>query len=95
MARFIAIVTTQVEEWNPVNPRLRLILISAAASAVLGGAVAWSIAQAKQSQHEQAAADATLPANHLRYDPTPGQYMAIAVSLVMLIRQIAELFRSE
>ena len=78
-----------------MNPRLRLVLISAAASAVLGGAVAWAIAQAKQSQQEQAAANATLPANHLRYDPAPGQYMAIAVSLVMLVRQMAELFKSE
>ena len=78
-----------------MSPRFRLILISAAASAALGGAVAWAIAQARQSQSEQAAANAILPANHLRYDPAPGQYMAIAVSLVMLVRQIAELFRSE
>ena len=78
-----------------MNPRLRLVLISAAASAVLGGAAAWAIAQARQSQREQAAANATLPANHLRYDPAPGQYMAIAVSLVILIRQITELFKSE
>jgi membrane protein YqaA with SNARE-associated domain len=80
---------------NPVNPRLRIVLISAAVSAVLGGAVAWAIAQARQSQREQEAANATLPANHLRYDPAPGQYMAIAVSLVMIVRQIAELFKSE
>jgi membrane protein YqaA with SNARE-associated domain len=80
---------------NPVNPRLRIVLISATASAVLGGAAAWAIAQARQSEREQAAANATLPANHLRYDPAPGQYVAIAVSLVMLVRQIAELFRSE
>jgi hypothetical protein len=78
-----------------VNPRLRPVLISAAASAVLGGAIAWAIAQARQSQQEQAAANATLPANHLRFDPAPGQYVAIAVSLVMLVRQITELFKSE
>ena len=78
-----------------MNPRLRLVLISAAASAVLGGAAAWAIAQARQSQREQAAANATLPATHLRYDPAPGQYMAIAVSLVILVRQITELFKSE
>jgi len=78
-----------------VSPRLRLILISAVASAALGGAAAWAIAQARQSQSEQAAANATLPANHLRYEPAPGQYMAIAVTLVMLVRQIAELFQSD
>lgn len=78
-----------------MNPRLRIVLISAAASAVLGGAAAWAIAQARQSEREQAAANATLPANHLRYEPAPGQYVAIAVSLVMLVRQIAELFKSD
>ena len=78
-----------------MNPRLRIVLIGAAASAVLGGAAAWAIAQARQSQSEQSAANATLPANHLRYEPAPGQYVAIAVSLVMLIRQITELFKSD
>jgi len=78
-----------------VTPRLRLILISAAASAALGGAAAWAVAQARQSQREQTAANATLPANHLRYEPAPGQYMAIAVTVVMLVRQIAELFQSD
>jgi ABC-type enterobactin transport system permease subunit len=80
---------------NPVNPRLRIVLIGAAASAVLGGAAAWAIAQARQSQSEQAAANATLPANHLRHEPAPGQYVAIAVTLVMLVRQIVELFQSD
>jgi len=78
-----------------VNPRLRLVLIGAAASAVLGGAAAWALAQARQSQREQAAANSTLPANHLRYDPAPGEYMAIAVSLIILVRQITELFKSK
>ena len=78
-----------------MNPRLRLVLITAAASAVLGGGAAWAIAQARQSKGEQAAANATLPANHLRYEPAPGQYMAIAVTVVMLVRQIAELFQSD
>jgi hypothetical protein len=78
-----------------VNPRLRLVLISASACAVLGGTAAWAIAQARQSQSEQATANATLPANHLRYEPAPGQYAAIAVTLVMLVRQIAELFQPD
>ena len=78
-----------------MNPRLRIVLIGAAASAVLGGAAAWAIAQARQSKGEQAAANATLPANHLRFEPSPAQYVGIAVSLVMLIRQISELFESE
>jgi hypothetical protein len=80
---------------KPVNPRLRIVLISAVASAVLGGAAAWAIAQAKQSQSEQVAANSTMPANHLRYEPAPGQYVAIAVTLVMLVRQIAELFKPD
>ena len=78
-----------------MNPRLRIVLIGAAASAVLGGAAAWAIAQARQSQREQTAANATLPANHLRHEPAPGQYVAIAVTLVMLVRQIVELFQSD
>ena len=78
-----------------MNPRLRIVLIGAAASAVLGGAAAWAIAQARQSQSEQTAANATLPANHLRHEPAPGQYVAIAVTLVMLVRQVVELFQSD
>ena len=78
-----------------MNPRLRLVLITAAASAVLGGGAAWAIAQARQSKGEQAAANATLPANHRRFEPSPAQYVGIAVSLVMLIRQISELFESD
>ncbi len=54
-----------------MNPRLRIVLIGAAASAVLGGAAAWAIAQARQSKSEQAAANATLPANHLRLNRPP------------------------
>jgi ABC-type enterobactin transport system permease subunit len=78
-----------------VNPRLRFVLIGAAASAVLGGAAAWALSQARQSQREQAAANATLPANHVKYDPAPGEYMAIAVSLIILVRQITELFKAD
>ena len=78
-----------------MSPRTRLILISAAVSAVLGGAAAWAIAQARQSQNEQAAANATLPANHLRFEPSPSQYVGIAVALVGLVRQISELFKQD
>ena len=78
-----------------MSPRTRLILISAAVSAVLGGAAAWAIAQARQSQNEQAAANATLPANHLRFEPSPSQYVGIAVALVGLVRQISELFKPD
>ena len=78
-----------------MSSRTRLILISAAVSAVLGGAAAWAVTQARQSQNEQAAANATLPANHLRFEPSPSQYVGIAVALVGLVRQISELFKQD
>jgi hypothetical protein len=76
-----------------VSSRLRLILISGLVSAVLGGAAAWAMSQARQSQLEQKSANTTLPATHLDFEPSPSQYVQIAVSAVMLVRQIAELFK--
>ena len=78
-----------------MSSRMRLVLISAAVSAVLGGAAAWAIVQARQSQQEQLTANSTLPAHHLRFEPTPSQYVGIAVALVALVRQISELFKPE
>jgi membrane protein YqaA with SNARE-associated domain len=78
-----------------VSSRTRLVLISAVASAVLGGAAAWAIAQARQSQQEQLTANSTLPASHLRFEPSPAQYVGILVALVALVRQISELFQPE
>lgn len=76
-----------------MSPRLRLIVISSLVSAVLGGTAAWALSQARQSQRQEKAARATLPANHLTFEPTPAEYVQIAVSVVMLVKQIANLFR--
>jgi len=76
-----------------VSPRLRFIIISSLVSAVLGGAAAWAFSQARQSRREQRAANATLPADHLRFEPTPAEYVQIAVSVVSLVKQITNLFR--
>jgi hypothetical protein len=78
-----------------VSPRIRLIIISGLVSAVLGGAAAWALSQARQSQREQKTADATLPANHLTFEPSPAEYVQIAVAVVMLVKQIANLFRPD
>ncbi len=76
-----------------MSPRLRLILIAGIASALLGGTAAWALSQAKQSRREQSTANLSMPANHLRFEPSPSEYMQIAMSLVVLIKQVAGLFR--
>lgn len=78
-----------------MSPRIRLIVISGLVSAVLGGAAAWALSQARQSQREQKAANSTLPATHLTFEPSPAEYVQIAVALVMLVKQIANLFRPD
>lgn len=78
-----------------MSPRIRLIIISTLASAVLGGTAAWALSQARQSQREQKTANSNLPANHLTFEPSPAEYVQIAVALVMLVKQIANLFRPD
>jgi hypothetical protein len=78
-----------------VSPRIRLIIISTLASAVLGGTAAWALSQARQSQREQKTANSSLPASHLTFEPSPAEYVQIAVALVMLVKQIANLFRPD
>lgn len=78
-----------------MSPRIRLIIISGLVSAVLGGAAAWAISQARQSQREQKNANSTLPATHLAFEPSPAEYVQIVVALVMLVKQIANLFRPD
>ena len=76
-----------------MSTRLRLIVISGIAGAVLAGTAAWALSQAKQSKFEQKTAGAMLPSNHLELQAAPGDYVQIAVSLVGLVKQIAGLFR--
>lgn len=76
-----------------MSPRIRVIIIGSLVSAVLGGAAAWALSQARQSQREQKTANAVLPANHLTFEPSPAEYVQIAVAVVMLVKQIANLFK--
>lgn len=78
-----------------MSQRFRLVLISSLVGAVVAGTAAWAFAQARQSQRELKAAQAALPANHLRFEPSPSDYVQIAVSLVTLVRQVANLFRPD
>lgn len=76
-----------------MSPRLRFIFISSVVGAVLGGTAAWALSQARESRRQQQAVNAALPANHLTFEPTPAEYVQIAVAVVMLVKQIANLFR--
>ncbi len=78
-----------------MSQRFRLVLISSLVGAVVAGTAAWAFSQARQSQRELKAAQASLPANHLRFEPSPSDYVQIAVSLVTLVRQVANLFRPD
>ena len=76
-----------------MSPRLRFIFISSAVGAVLGGTAAWALSQARESRRQQQAVNATLPANHLTFEPSPAEYVQIAVAVVTLVKQIVNLFK--